>query len=241
MSYFSFISEEIAWIENQKYCYNQVKLNLQPSFFRDLFLTYIGVVKYTVFSNTVKCIMEKMRTFLNYSREFECLNAEQKQLVISRNVPLATSFVGITAEWISDGEEQFLFFKNLLTSSTSIDVFVKYSKPKIISLRTWQQKYKTIFNSEEEEKKYAEIMPNLRQFDFLSTFDLEMFTVSLLFHTEPNDDLPSLQAYRNFLLKSLESKMQSGFDTHSLYYEFVRNSVAMSKFPGISKALDEAY
>ena len=180
-----------------------------------------------------------MRTFLSYSREFKSLNPEQKQLVITRNIPLATTFVGITAEWISDGEEQFLFIN--LTSSTSIDVFVKYLKPKKISLRAFQQQYKTIFNSEEEESKFAKIMQNLRQFDFLSTFDLEMFTISLLFHTEPNDDLPALQAYRNFLLKSLESKMQSGFDTHSLYYEFVRNSVAMSKFPGISKALNEAY
>ena len=159
-----------------------------------------------------------MRTFLSYSREFKSLNPEQKQLVIARNVPLATTFVGITAEWISDGEEQFLFIKNLLTSSTSIDVFLKYLKPKKISLSALQQQYKTIFNSEEEESKFAEIMKNLRQFDFLSTFDLEMFTISLLFHTEPNDDLPLLQAYRNFLLKSLESKMESGFDTHSLYY-----------------------
>ena len=219
MSYFSFTSEEIAWIENQKYCYNQVKLNLQPSFFRDLFLTYIGVVEYTrPTNNTVKCIMEKMRTFLKTFNEFETLNPEQKQLILARNVPLATSFLGIVTEWMSDGEEQFLFLKNLLTSSTSIDVFVKYLKPKKISLRAFQQQYKTIFNSEEEEEKYAKIMQNLRQFDFLSTFDLEMFTISLLFHTEPNDDLPALQAYRNFLLKSLESKMESGFDTHSLYY-----------------------
>ena len=185
-AYFSFISEEIAWIEDQKYCYNQVKLNLQPSFFQDLFLTYIGMVEYTrPTSNTVKCIMEKMKTFLSYSREFESLNSDQKQLVIFRNVPLATTFVGITAEWISDGEEQFLFIKNLLTSSTSIDVFLKYLKPKKISLRTLQQQYKTIFNSEEEQSKFAMIMQNLRQ--------------------------------------------------------FVRNSIAMSKFPGISKALNEAY
>ena len=83
----------------------------------------------------------------------------------------------------------------------------------------------------------------LKTFTKYNTFDCTYIsiTVSLLFHTEPSDDLPALQAYRNFLLKSLESKMQSGFDTHSLYYEFVRNSIAMSKFPGISKALNEAY
>ena len=238
--YFSFTSEEIAWIEDQKYQYNQVRLNLQPSFFRDFFLAYIGVIEYTRPTiNTVKCIMKKMRTFLEGSREFQSLNPDQRQLILTRNVPLAISFVAITAESISDVEEGFLFFKNLLTSSTSLDLFVKYLKPEKTTLKTLHQKYKIIFNSEEEEN-YDKIMKNLHQYDFLTTFDMEIFTISLLFHTDSNDYLPSFQSYRNMLLKSLEIKMQSGFDTHSLHYEFVKNAITWSKFPMISNALNNA-
>ena len=119
VSFSSFATEEMAWIETQNFQYRQVKLNLKASFFQDLILMTIGVKHFkSPFTKTCQSIMEKLVQFLISTYEYQTLDYNQKQRVLARNVPLATFFVGITAEWFQDGEAQFLFVKNLLTSFT---------------------------------------------------------------------------------------------------------------------------
>ena len=232
----SFASEEIAWMETQNCRYRQVKLNLRASFFQDLFLITIGVKDFKdPFIKTCQSIMEKLVQFLINTSEYQTLNSDQKQRVLARNIPLATFFVGITAEWIQNGEDQFLFIKNLLTSFTGADIFVKYLKPERTSIKTLSRK--SIFKSKEDEEKFDEILKSTQQFDFLDIFDMEMFTVAMLFHTEPDENLPIFDSYRNFLLQSLQNKMQSDYDTHSIFYQFIRDSTSMSEIKGISQVV----
>ena len=108
-------------------------------------------------------------------------------------------------------------------------------KPERISLKTLS--HKSIFESEEDEEKFDEILRSTQQFDFLNLFDMEMFTVAMLFHTEPDENLPIFDAYRNFLLKSLQNKMQSGYDTHSIFHQFIRDSNSMAGIKGISQVV----
>ena len=161
-------------------------------------------------------------------KEVQALDFEQKLTVITRNVCLAMSLIAITTFWIQDGQEQLLFFCKLLTSFSGTDIFLTYVKPERLTLKGLHENSHRLFESEEQEFQIDRIMQDLQKLDSLTISDLEIFTIALLFHTEPNDTMPSMESYRNFLLRSLQSKVELNFDANKLYYKLLNDSITFS-------------
>ena len=83
-------------------------------------------------------------------------------------------------------------------------------------------------------------MKNLRQFESLTIFDMEMFAVAILFHTENQENMPTINAYRSFLLKTLKSKMDTEYDVIEIFYQFLKDSVLFSKIEDINANIQKA-
>ena len=187
-----------------------MKLNLKASFFKDLLISFINVyqsVDNKTGANVVRSVAEKLVTFLNNTSEFQGLTVDQKAIIVTRNVPTVIRFMSMTVEWIGEGEDQLIFLRRLLTSFSGTDVFLKYIKPERFSFKTAHAKHGNVFISDEHEKEFDEVMKNLRQFESLTIFDMEMFAVAILFHTENQENMPNINAYRSFLLKTLREEV----------------------------------
>ena len=225
----SFTKEENFWLNEQHSNYSQVKLKLKASFFRDLFLTLFNLVDYKKpMRNISKCVIEKLVIFLSNAKEFQALSIDQKQTVITRNVCFATSLIAITADWIQDGQDQLIFFRKLLTDFSGTDIILEYAKPERFTLKKVHQNIQPIFHSEEQELQIDQIMQNLQILDSLSISDLDTHTIALLFHTESYDKMPSMDSYRNFLLRTLQSKVELKFDANKLYHKLLNDAITFS-------------
>ena len=183
-------------------------MKIKASFFSDLFLTFFNLVDFKKPAQNIGIgVIEKFVSFLSSTKEFQALNVDQKQTVITRNVGLAASLIGITVNWIETGQEQLIFFHKLLTSFSGTDIFLNYIKPVKLTVKQLHK-----MDSKEQELQIEQLILNLQKLDSLTISDLEIFTIAILFHTEPNDTMPSMECYRNFLLKSLQSKSELNFD-----------------------------
>ena len=201
-------------------------MTLKASYFRDMALSFFNLVDFKKpAQNMAKCVVEKFITFLCSTNDFQSLNTDQKQTVITRNLCLAASLIVITAHWIEDGQDQLIFFRKLLTSFSAADVLLDYVRPEKLTIKKIHQKTPNLYNSEELEQ-IDRIMLDLQKLDFLTISDLEKLTIAVLFHTEPNDTMPSIECYRNFLLRSLENDMKS--DSDRLYHQILNYCVTFS-------------
>ena len=219
---FSFAVEEIAWIEKQHELYSEVKLNVRTSFFWDFFFTGKNTLKAfndLATEKMVKLIAEKLGDFLKSKSEFQQLDMDQQRLVVKRNVSLALCFICMTVEWIEDGENQILFFRKLLTSFSGTDIFLKYLKPEKFSLTDLNQ----VFCSPAHKLQFQNVMLSLKAIESLTIFEMEMFTVAILFHTEFEDNMPNIHSYNNFILKTLQRKNNYEYDVFNFVFQFTNN------------------
>ena len=85
-------------------------------------------------------------------------------------------------------------------------MILNYVKPERLTTKKIHQNVQPIFNSKEQELQIDQIIINLQKLDSLTISDLETITIALFFHTESNDNMPTMECYKNLLLKSLQSK-----------------------------------
>ena len=234
--------EENHWLEDQNQKYDNVtfKFNFN-SLIGDMFGVLFGQDKFTqcLERKLFQHAKNKLEGFLSASEEFQSVASSDQNVVSTRNIRLASLFLGLLFTCKDTPEEQFEFFQKQLSLNSVTKFIMSIVKPKqLITGKTIHEHFYPIFASRTEEEYYDQLLIDCRKMKMFSLIELRILTIAILFHSEYEEHVSSCTNYRDFLLRILQKRQQlknSDFNSMNLYLEMIAKLKVFSTFKAFSR------
>ena len=151
-------------------------------------------------------------------------------------------FLGVGSECLKDAKSQVEFFLKQILPGNSTDLIQKIIQPtNKLTLELFHKTSRSVFSSEQEENIYSHFIQKLSQSKSIGMFELEIFAIAILFHTNPHENLPSLRNYSTCILQILGKRLSSTVNTlemYSIFVEDMENFSLFEMFDKIAKAIN---